>query len=81
VGDAVARLLHDNMVTTPVRTFGIPQRFLDHGKRNDILADIGLTASALEREIEQSLTHYAGAVSADHTELSAPAEGRIASVT
>ncbi|MGH3746971.1 MAG: 1-deoxy-D-xylulose-5-phosphate synthase, partial [Micromonosporaceae bacterium] len=42
VGDAVARLLHDNMVTTPVRTFGIPQRFLDHGKRNDILADIGL---------------------------------------
>ena len=30
-GDAVARLLRDAEVDTPVETFGLPQRFLDHG--------------------------------------------------
>ena len=51
VGDAVARLLRDQHVRTPLRTFGIPQRFLDHGKRGQLLEDIGLTADHLEREV------------------------------
>src|SRR5207237_1086107 len=37
-GDAVARLLRDAGVDTPVRTFGLPQEFLEHGKREEILA-------------------------------------------
>ncbi|SNX88191.1 1-deoxy-D-xylulose-5-phosphate synthase [Streptomyces sp. TLI_55] len=53
VGDAVARLLRDADVTTPVRTFGIPQEFLQHADRSEILADIGLTAQDLAR----TLTH------------------------
>ena len=36
-GDAVARLLRDEDVDTPVRTFGLPQEFLEHGERNDLL--------------------------------------------
>jgi 1-deoxy-D-xylulose-5-phosphate synthase len=51
VGDAVARLLRDAEVDVPVRTFGIPQEFLDHAKRAEILAEIGLTPQDLAKEI------------------------------
>jgi 1-deoxy-D-xylulose-5-phosphate synthase len=50
-GDAVARLLRDNDVETPVKTFGLPQQFLQHGERAEILADHGLTPQHLAREI------------------------------
>jgi 1-deoxy-D-xylulose-5-phosphate synthase len=55
VGDAVARLLRDSEVDTPVRTFGIPQEFLDHAKRDEILADIGLTPQDLARDITEAV--------------------------
>ncbi|MEV7969860.1 1-deoxy-D-xylulose-5-phosphate synthase [Sphaerisporangium sp. NPDC088356] len=55
VGDAVARLLRDAGVDVPVRTFGIPQRFLDHAKRAKILAEIGLTGQDLAREITEAV--------------------------
>ncbi|MCW2945774.1 MAG: deoxyxylulose-5-phosphate synthase [Actinoallomurus sp.] len=51
VGDAVARLLRDGDVDVPVRTFGIPQTFLDQAKRAQILTDIGLTPQGLARDI------------------------------
>ncbi|GAB3967491.1 1-deoxy-D-xylulose-5-phosphate synthase [Actinoallomurus acanthiterrae] len=51
VGDAVARALRDADVDVPVRTFGIPDRFLDHAKRAKILTDIGLTPQGLARDI------------------------------
>jgi 1-deoxy-D-xylulose-5-phosphate synthase len=51
VGDAVARALRDADVDVPVRTFGIPDRFLDHAKRAQILTDIGLTPQGLARDI------------------------------
>jgi 1-deoxy-D-xylulose-5-phosphate synthase len=51
VGDAVARALRDADVDMPVRTFGIPDRFLDHAKRAQILTEIGLTPQALARDI------------------------------
>ena len=53
VGDAVARLLREHDVETPVRTFGIPQRFLDHGDRAEILDDLGLTSQQLARVITE----------------------------
>src|SRR6266487_4261585 len=46
-GDAVCRLLRDAGVSTPVRTFGLPQEFLEHGKREEILADAGLVPQHL----------------------------------
>ncbi|WP_345473575.1 1-deoxy-D-xylulose-5-phosphate synthase [Actinoallomurus oryzae] len=55
VGDAVARLLRDGDVDVPVRTFGIPQRFLDHAKRAQILTDIGLTPQGLARDITAAI--------------------------
>jgi 1-deoxy-D-xylulose-5-phosphate synthase len=51
VGDAVARYVNDAGVSTPVRTFGIPQEFLEQASRAEILADIGLTAQDLADDI------------------------------
>ncbi len=52
-GDAVARLLRDNDVETPVRTFGLPQEFLEHGERADLLEDSGLAPQHLARVITE----------------------------
>ncbi|MFJ1839734.1 1-deoxy-D-xylulose-5-phosphate synthase [Streptomyces sp. NPDC088175] len=43
VGSAVGQALRDASVDVPLRTFGIPEQFLAHGKRAEVLADIGLT--------------------------------------
>jgi 1-deoxy-D-xylulose-5-phosphate synthase len=56
VGDAVARLLRDADVDVPVRTFGIPPRFLGHASRAQVLAEIGLTAQDLARDITAAMT-------------------------
>ena len=56
VGDAVARLLRDSAVDTPVRTFGIPQEFIEHAKRAMILADLGLTPQDLARDIIEAVS-------------------------
>ncbi|WP_425465057.1 1-deoxy-D-xylulose-5-phosphate synthase [Nonomuraea longispora] len=61
VGDAVARLLRDADVDVPVRTFGIPQEFLDHAKRAAILSRIGLTGQDLARQITEAVARRAQA--------------------
>ncbi|MFJ6983236.1 MULTISPECIES: 1-deoxy-D-xylulose-5-phosphate synthase [unclassified Streptomyces] len=43
VGSAVALALSDADVDVPVQRFGIPEQFLAHAKRAEVLADIGLT--------------------------------------
>ncbi|SNS16898.1 1-deoxy-D-xylulose-5-phosphate synthase [Streptosporangium subroseum] len=55
VGDAVARTLRDADVDVPVRTYGIPQRFLEHAKRAKILGEIGLTSQDIAREITEAV--------------------------
>ncbi|MDT7572724.1 MAG: 1-deoxy-D-xylulose-5-phosphate synthase, partial [Actinomycetota bacterium] len=55
VGSAVALAMRDARVTTPLRDFGIPVQFLDHGKRAEILADIGLTAQDIARDIVETV--------------------------
>jgi 1-deoxy-D-xylulose-5-phosphate synthase len=52
-GDAVARLLRDNDVDTPVRTFGLDQAFLEHGERAQLLDAQGLTPQHLARRITE----------------------------
>ncbi|MEO3794061.1 1-deoxy-D-xylulose-5-phosphate synthase [Nonomuraea sp. B10E15] len=61
VGDAVARLLRDADVDVPIRTFGIPQEFLDHAKRAAILGRIGLTGQDLARQITEAVARRAQA--------------------
>ncbi|HSK26777.1 MAG TPA: 1-deoxy-D-xylulose-5-phosphate synthase [Jiangellales bacterium] len=55
VGSVVAQVLRDERVRVPLRDFGIPQRFYDHAKRPAILAEIGLTAQDLAREIVEEV--------------------------
>jgi 1-deoxy-D-xylulose-5-phosphate synthase len=54
-GDAVCRLLRDAGVSTPVRTHGLPQEFLTHGKREEILEDAGLVPQHLARQITEAV--------------------------
>jgi 1-deoxy-D-xylulose-5-phosphate synthase len=54
-GDAVCRLLRDAGTDTPVRTFGLPQEFLGHAKREEILADAGLVPQHLARAITEAV--------------------------
>ncbi|MBB1254676.1 1-deoxy-D-xylulose-5-phosphate synthase [Streptomyces alkaliterrae] len=51
VGSAVAQALRDNDVDLPLRDFGIPPRFLDHASRKEVLAEIGLTAPDIARQV------------------------------
>ncbi|MFD9121806.1 1-deoxy-D-xylulose-5-phosphate synthase [Streptomyces bottropensis] len=55
VGSAVALALGDAEVDVPVRRFGIPEQFLPHAKRGEVLADIGLTPVEIAGRISASL--------------------------
>ncbi|MDT3399969.1 1-deoxy-D-xylulose-5-phosphate synthase [Streptomyces sp. B1866] len=55
VGSAVDQALRDAGVDLPVRTFGIPEAFLAHAKRSEVLADIGLTPAEIAGRIGAAL--------------------------
>ncbi|WP_461008532.1 hypothetical protein, partial [Streptomyces capparidis] len=47
-----AQALRDAGVDVPLRDFGVPPRFLDHGSRGEVLAEVGLTAPDIARQVE-----------------------------
>jgi 1-deoxy-D-xylulose-5-phosphate synthase len=51
----VALALGDADVDVPVRRFGVPEQFLAHAKRAEVLADIGLTPVEIAGRIGASL--------------------------
>ncbi|MFY4720825.1 1-deoxy-D-xylulose-5-phosphate synthase [Streptomyces sp. LaBMicrA B280] len=55
VGSAVAGALRDAGVDVPVRQFGIPDQFLPHAERGEVLADLGLTPVEIAGRISASL--------------------------
>ena len=59
-GSAISQALRDAGVTTPVRDFGIPQKFLDHAKRDAVLAEIGLTGQGLARDVIEMIASHQG---------------------
>ncbi len=54
-GDAVARLLREHDIDVPIRTFGLPQNFIAHGDRPEILADSGLSPQSLALSITEAV--------------------------
>jgi 1-deoxy-D-xylulose-5-phosphate synthase len=60
VSGAVAQALRDARVPTPLRDFGVPLRFLDHAKRPEVLAEIGLTAQDIARDIVETVSEIDG---------------------
>ncbi|MFD4628581.1 1-deoxy-D-xylulose-5-phosphate synthase [Streptomyces sp. NPDC058284] len=61
VGAAVALALGEAEVDVPVRRFGIPEQFLAHAKRGEVLADIGLTPVDIAGRISATLAAKEGA--------------------
>jgi len=57
-GAAIAQVLRDAGVETPVRDFGIPQRFLKHAARPAVLAEIGLTGQELARAVIEMIAGH-----------------------
>jgi len=55
IGSALAQALRDSGSTAAVRTFGIPQRFLSQGSRKEVLAEVGLTAQNLARDLIETV--------------------------
>ena len=68
-GSAVSAALRAAGIDTPCRDVGIPQRFLDHGSRAEVLNDSGLT----DRNVARQVTGWVAALGA----LDEPAAERV----
>ncbi len=51
VGTRLRQAMLDTGIVTPVHEVGIPCRFLDHGSRAEVLAEVGLTAQDVARDV------------------------------
>ncbi|WP_037914182.1 1-deoxy-D-xylulose-5-phosphate synthase [Actinacidiphila yeochonensis] len=74
VGSSIAQALRDAEVDVPLRDFGIPQEFLPHGSRKDVMAAVGLTAPAIARQVTGVVATLGGRF-ADEAADPAGAEG------
>jgi len=54
-GAAVSEWLNAAGILMPVLQLGLPDRFLEHGKPEQMLAAVGLDAAGIQRSIEQRL--------------------------
>ncbi|MFF4037012.1 1-deoxy-D-xylulose-5-phosphate synthase [Streptomyces sp. NPDC001816] len=54
-GQAIAQVLADAGAARPVRTFGLPQEFLEHGSRAEILARCGLSGQGIAGALTELL--------------------------
>jgi 1-deoxy-D-xylulose-5-phosphate synthase len=55
-GDAFAKALRDAQVSTPVRDLGVTPGWYPHGTRPELLAELGLTAQDVAREVTESVS-------------------------
>ncbi|MGH8530229.1 MAG: 1-deoxy-D-xylulose-5-phosphate synthase [Nevskiales bacterium] len=54
-GSAVNEVIVARHQTTPVLNLGLPDQFVEHGERGELLADLGLDGSGLLRRIQKRL--------------------------
>ena len=64
VGTAVSQVLRDANLDVPVRNIGLPDEFLEHGKRADLLKQFGLTSQDVSRSIVEIVATQGHAQSA-----------------
>ncbi|MFP8884168.1 1-deoxy-D-xylulose-5-phosphate synthase [Streptomyces mangrovi] len=74
VGSAIAQALRDAGVDVPLRDFGIPPKFLDHASRGEVLAEIGLTAPDIARQVTGLVAKLGGRYGTGDTEGAERAE-------
>jgi len=57
VGAAVSQTLRDHGRDLPVRNIGVPDAFLEHGKRDELLKELGITAQDVSRMIVETVAN------------------------
>jgi 1-deoxy-D-xylulose-5-phosphate synthase len=62
VGSAVSAALRAADIDVPCRDVGLPQRFYDHASRGELLAEVGLTAQDVARQV----TGWVAAMGSSH---------------
>ncbi|MEY3496726.1 MAG: hypothetical protein RJA80_949 [Actinomycetota bacterium] len=62
-GSSISQFLRDKNIYTPQRDFGIPEKFLDHASRAQVLNEIGLTAQDISRDIIEVMARFDNAIS------------------
>ncbi|MBU3752059.1 MAG: 1-deoxy-D-xylulose-5-phosphate synthase, partial [Mycobacterium sp.] len=60
VGSAVSAALRANEIDVPCRDLAVPQQFLDHAARGEVLEDVGLT----DRNVARQITGWVAAIGA-----------------
>jgi 1-deoxy-D-xylulose-5-phosphate synthase len=76
-GSALAERLRAAECDVPLRDMAIPQQFLEHGSRDDVLAEVGLTAQGVARRVTEWAAGLIGAArdgDPDWSDDSAPGE-------
>ncbi|EHR50542.1 1-deoxy-D-xylulose-5-phosphate synthase [Saccharomonospora marina XMU15] len=72
-GSALAAALRDADCDVPLRDLGVPQRFLQHGSREQVLAGVGLTAQDVARKVTEWAANRIGdAQAADEAAVESP---------
>ena len=52
-GQMLHRAVTEADISTPVRYLGIDQRFLDHGSRGEVLAEVGLDEESVRHQVTE----------------------------
>ncbi|MCW0214140.1 MAG: 1-deoxy-D-xylulose-5-phosphate synthase, partial [Pseudonocardia sp.] len=73
-GSALADVLRSNEVDVPQRDVALPQEFLEHGSRGDVLAAVGLTAQDVARRVTEWASALPGCLPAMPAEVVVPVE-------
>ena len=59
---SISQFLRDRNIYTPQRDFGIPEKFLEHATRMQVLNEIGLTAQDISRDIIEAMARLDNAI-------------------
>lgn len=51
IASSISELFRESGVSTPIHSIGIPLEFIEHAKRSEIFADLGITAQNIARSI------------------------------
>jgi 1-deoxy-D-xylulose-5-phosphate synthase len=65
VGSALRDRLAEDGVAAPVLSFAVPQRFLDHGSRAQVLEEVGLTPQAVSRRVVETVARLDAGIGTD----------------
>ena len=58
-GSAVCECLNQHKITCSVHQIGLPDRFVDHGSREELLAECGLDAAGIQAQVTKLINEPA----------------------